>query len=398
MRKNTVIIIICFLLLFSFFASQTSALECGSHAANEEEIKKIEQDCIDKINQSRQQANTLSSQIKLMDSQINLTLLKIQETEDKIIQTQKEIDNITTRIAGLDTSLDYLSKTLLKRVIDGYKQRSISLLNILLASDNASELLNKIKYQKTAQENNQRLIIKIQELKNNFEEQKKKREEKKVELDSLNKTLIEQKNALANQKAAKQKLLIETQNSEQIYQRLLAQAQQEYASIKGIIAGSGTEVKIREVKKGETIASIIPGASCNSSGKHLHFMIKSGNSEVNPFNYLKNIDYRNCSGSSCDSSDGDIFNPSGNLDWPISGPIVFFQGYGNTWAVRHTWVGRIYSFHNGIDIVGASDNIQAIDDGELYRGSYGVGCALPYVKLVHKNSNLTSYYLHVYSN
>jgi len=169
MRKNTVIIIICFLLLFSFFASQTSALECGSHAANEEEIKKIEQDCIDKINQSRQQANTLSSQIKLMDSQINLTLLKIQETEDKIIQTQKEIDNITTRIAGLDTSLDYLSKTLLKRVIDGYKQRSISLLNILLASDNASELLNKIKYQKTDQENNHILIIKIQELKNNFE-------------------------------------------------------------------------------------------------------------------------------------------------------------------------------------------------------------------------------------
>jgi murein DD-endopeptidase MepM/ murein hydrolase activator NlpD len=74
-----------------------------------------------------------------------------------------------------------------------------------------------------------------------------------------------------------------------------------------------------------------------------------------------------------------------------------YQGYGNTWAVKNTWVGRIYNFHNGIDIIGSSTEVKAVADGTLYRGSYSVGCPLLYVKLAHKDSNITTLYLHVYA-
>lgn len=343
-----------------------------------------------KLSELRQQKNTLSSQIQYMDTQIYLTNLKILDTEQKIISTKKEIDILGTRIEGLDQSLDYLSKLLLNKIVQGYKQKSISLFSLIFDSQNTDDLINKIKYVKIARDNNQRLIIQVQQAKINFEEQKKLREEKKVELDNLKTTLAYQKTDLDNQKIAKQRLLTETQNDEKIYQNLLAKAQAEYVAIQGIVAGAGTETKIREVKKGDLIASIIAGPSCNSSGSHLHFIIKDGEVIKNPFSYLKKIEYTDYSG-------GDSWNPLGDWDWPISPRIEFYQGFGETWAIKNTWVGNIYKFHNGIDIFGSSYNVYALADGTLYRGSYNVGCALSYAKLIHKDSNISTLYLHVYT-
>src|SRR3989338_8952934 len=385
------IILILFFLLVVFNTTDVFGQKSASQLA--EEIEKIQ----GKLIELTQQRQTLSSEIQYMTYQINLAALKIQETEEKIIATQNEIEILTSRIKNLDTTLNHLSKLLIKKVVVGYKSRAISFLDMLFDSSNANDLISRIKYLKTTQENNQKLLIQVQETKLNFEEQKNIREQKQVELSLLEKQLNRQKSDLDNQKAAKQKLLNVTQNDEKIYQRLLEQARAEYAAIKGIIAGAGTEVKLREVKKGETVASVISGASCNSSGGHLHFIVQDNGSVTNPFNYLKSVDYSNCSGSGCGSSDGDSFNPSGGWDWPLNPAIKLEQGYGSTWATRNTWAGRIYSFHNGIDINGSSNNVLAVADGELYRGSYAVGCTLPYVKLVHKESNIVTFYLHVYS-
>src|SRR3989338_6073013 len=383
-----------FSLIFITFLLFTQTIYAQQNAGDV--AKKIEE-YQRKLNDFAQQRNTLSSEIQYMTLQINLTILKIQETEEKIISTQKEIEILTSRIKGLDTALNHLSKLLLKKVVVGYKNRTISFFDMLFDSQNANDFFSRVKYLKTAQENNQKLLVQVQETKLNFEEQKNLREEKTIELAELESQLNNQKDDLNNQKGAKQKILNVTQNDEKIYQRLLEQARAEYAAIQGIISGAGTETKLREVKKGESIASIIPAASCNSSGGHLHFIVQEGVTVTNPFNYLKSVDHSNCSGSACDSSDGDSFNPSGSWDWPLNPAIELEQGYGNTWAARNTWVGRIYSFHNGIDINGSANTVLAVGEGELYRGSYSVGCALPYVKLVHKDSNIVTFYLHVYS-
>ncbi len=339
---------------------------------------------------------TLSNEINRFSTQIYLTETRITDTEEKIVKTQNEIDTLTKRIEGFDSSLNYLSKLLLEKVVEGYKQRSLSFLDYLLNTNNATDFLSKVKYLKTTQNNNQKIVVQVQQAKLNSEEQKTLREEKAKELDSLKKLLFSQKQDLNNQKIAKEKLLADTRSSEVVYQQLVAQAKAEYAAIQGIIAGAGTETQLREVKKGDSIASIISGTSCNSSGTHLHLIFQEGGSVNNPFNYLKSVDNENCSGSSCGSGDGDPFSPSGSYDWPINPKIVLNQGYGSTWAVRNTWVGRIYSFHNGIDVTGSSNTISAISDGTLYKGVYNVGCALSYAKLVHKDSNITTLYLHTY--
>ena len=382
-----------------FLLSLTVILTISNVSAqqNASDVAKKIEEYQQKLNELTQQRSTLSSEIQYMTYQINLAALKIQETEEKIIATQNEIEILTSRIKNLDTTLNHLSKLLIKKVVVGYKSRAISFLDMLFDSSNANDLISRIKYLKTTQENNQKLLIQVQETKLNFEEQKNIREQKQIELSLLEVQLNRQKSDLDNQKAAKQKLLNVTQNDEKIYQRLLEQARAEYAAIKGIIAGAGTETKLREVKKGEVIASVISGASCNSSGGHLHFIVQDNGSVTNPFNYLKSVDHSNCSGSGCGSSDGDSFNPSGSWDWPLNPAIELEQGYGNTWAARNTWVGRIYSFHNGIDINGSSNSALSVSDGDMYRGSYSVGCTLPYVKLIHKDSNIVTFYLHVYS-
>ncbi|MBI4009232.1 hypothetical protein HY357_03295 [Candidatus Roizmanbacteria bacterium] len=388
-------IIVFFLLIFHLSLSPVFSQQNASDVA-----KKIEE-YQKKLNELAQQRDSLSSQIQYMTTQISLTTLRIQETEEKIITTQKEIEILNSRIEGLDTALSHLSKLLLRKVVVSYKKRAISVFDMLLDSENANDFISRVKYLKTAQQSNQKLLVQVQETKLNFEEQKRLRETKTVELKTLEKQLNAQKDELNNQKAAKQKLLAVTQNDENVYQRLLERARAEYAAIQGIIAGAGTETKLKEVKKGDTIASVISGASCNSSGGHLHFIVQENGTVSNPFAYLKSVDYTNCSGSSsgssCESSDSDSFNPSGSWDWPLNPPIELEQGYGSTWATRNTWVGRIYSFHNGIDINGSSSSAFAVADGDLYRGSYSVGCTLPYVKLVHKDSNTVTFYLHVYS-
>ncbi len=182
---------------------------------------------------------TLSSEINRLDTQIYLTQARIAETEAKIVQTEKEIGTLGSRIEGLDTSLNYLSKLLLEKVVQGYKQRSTSLLDYLFDAGSETDFLSKVKYLKTTQNNNQKIIIQVQQAKLNFEEQKTLREQKKNELDELNVTLEQQKGELTSQQNAKKILLAETRNSEAVYQGFLEKARAELAGFSAFASAAG---------------------------------------------------------------------------------------------------------------------------------------------------------------
>jgi peptidoglycan hydrolase CwlO-like protein len=392
--RSRVFVPVLLLMMIAFLMpfATANAQNCKTEDECKKQIAEYEQ----KLSGIREEKNTLSSQVQYFDTQIYLTGLRITDAEQKVIKLTDEVESLSGKIEGLDTSLNYVSKLLIQKIAEDYKRRDVPFINLVIDPGNASALINRMKYAKTAQENDQRLAVQVQQAKLNFEDQKTKREEKALELEQLNAVLVDQKAALDSQKAVKQRLLSDTQNDEQKYQSLLAGARAEFAAIQGIVSGGGTETKMRTVTKGEAIASIIAGASCNSSASHLHFIVQEGSGTISPFSRLKPVSIENCSGSSCGAGDGDPTGASGDWDWPIPPTIKMFQGYGSTWAVRNSWVGSIYNFHNGIDIIGASNTVTAVADGTLYRGSYSVGCTLSYVKLQHKDSNLSTLYLHVY--
>lgn len=238
MRKRITVFVLSFAFFFLFFCPRLFAQEGLSGCANSDKNKEIA--CLEeRISQLRQQKNTLSSQIQEMDAQVYIKTLTIQKTEQKITETQHEIDTLNNRIDTLDSSLTNLSKTLIQRVVRGYKRKAFSFFDLFLNSENMGSLINSVKYQKTTQDNNQKLLVQVQEAKTNYEEQKSLRETKKKELDQLISTLENQKSALRNQQAQKQKLLADTQNDETVYQQLLNQARLQLTSFKSFVQTSG---------------------------------------------------------------------------------------------------------------------------------------------------------------
>lgn len=391
-------IYVCFL-AGSTILAQSPTLPPDEAPANEryQELEKQIRELEQKLTETVNRGKTLESEIAYMDSHIQRTTLSINLTEKKIEDLSSEIASLSAKIDRLEKSLTQLSDVLLSRIVATYKYNHTGPLALIFDSKTFSQFLLRLKYLRAAQASDRLLLYQMQETKDAFSEQKTVREEKKDEQEQLKRILDRQKIELNSQKAAKDKLLEITRNDERRYQELLATARAEFEAIQAIIAGKGDELQIGKVNEGARIAAVIQGASCNSSGTHLHFIIGENGVTHNPFNYLKPVEHENCSGSSCSSNDGDPFNPSGSWNWPVDPPIRFTQGYGSTWAVGNTWVGRVYSFHNGIDINGSSPEVKAVKAGELYRGSYmGVnGCSLRYVRVDHEDSNLESFYLHV---
>jgi len=203
-------------------------------------IKEYEKKLVD----IRQQKNTLSTQIQEMDTQMYLTGLTIQRSEAKIIETQSEIEKLGSRIDNLDSSLNTLSKLLLQQITKSYKMRSISLVELLFETKDMNDLANKIKYLRSSQNNNQKLLVQVQEAKSSYEEQKVLREQKKQELDQLIISLNNQKVELKKQQALKQKLLADTNNDETTYQSLLTQAQAQLKGFKTFVSSSGSDSTI----------------------------------------------------------------------------------------------------------------------------------------------------------
>jgi peptidoglycan hydrolase CwlO-like protein len=238
MVKKITAVILSFIIFLSIFSFRyIYSAECDNKTGTE----KV--NCLQaKLQQLKQQKNTLSSQIQYMDTQISLTTLLINQTEQKIDSTQKEIEKLGSRIEGLDDSLNYLSELLITRIVEGYKKRSFSVFNIIFDNNSANDFLGQIKYLKTVQDNNQKLLYTVQETKSNAEEQKKLREDKKVELDKLTETLNFQNQSLNNQKIQKQKLLNDTQSDETTYQRLLALAQAQLSGFKSFVSSAGAGV------------------------------------------------------------------------------------------------------------------------------------------------------------
>lgn len=348
------------------------------------------------LTETGQKKATLQSEKARLDATIALALAKINQTVKQIDVLEKEIADLTGKIGRLDISLDSISRVLIKRVSETYKRSKTEPLTLFLSSDSFSKFVTRYKYLQVMQLYDKKLMIQVEGVRTNYENQKNLKEQKQTELEKARLKLESQKVILAQQRADKERLLEITKNDEQRFQNLLAGARAELVAIKGILAGQGREVKVGSMSEGQKIASLIQGSSCNSSGTHLHFMVVKGSETYNPFNYLKDgISFENCSGSSCGGGDGDPFNPTGSWNWPMNSPIHFNQGYGRTWAVQHTWVGRIYDFHNGIDIVSNSTEVKAVKTGVLYQGVYEGNCRLIYVKIDHDDSDFDTYYLHV---
>lgn len=366
MRRKFLILSFQVLILVSLFAPQEAFAKsaCDENKGSQDCINELEQ----KVSTARSQINSLSSQINLISTKIELGKVRLAKTHADIENTQKEIEELGTKIEKLNSALDHLSGILLEKIVEGYKNRQTSFLDVFF-SPKATTLENQLKYIRVAQENDRVLAIKTQQVKVNFSEQKDLRETKVVELEELENQLEIQKSELDNQVIQKESLLTQTKGDEKKYQQQLSQALAEFQAISQAVQ-SGK--KVGPVKKGDPIALVgNTGFPYCSTGAHLHLEARKGGTWVDPGNYI-------------------------GKDWkmPLSEPVTITQGYGVTpWSWRYSYSGGI---HTGWDMVSSgSDVIRAVDDGDLYSSSQNCSGAIIKIRYIDHGDGLMSFYLHV---
>ena len=397
---KTISRLLFFSLLFSFFffiLPPTSIFAQDTPQQLDQKRKEIEE-LEKKLADTAGKKVTLASTLEKINTKISLTQANIQKTQTELNILTIQIDQLSVKIETLEDSLEIYSVELLSKLQDAYKQRQSDPMELLLLAEGFNDFLLKYKYRQLSQAYTQKLLTQIETQKLDFDAQKQSKEDKQVEMEQKRQALKKQQDQLTAEQNTQKSLLDQTNNDEKQFQELLSRAKAEYESIQAIIRGNGEEVEVGQVKNQDKIATMIPGASCNSSGQHLHFTLADADGNPkNPFDYLRSVDHTNCSGradNKCTPSDP--FDPRGTWEWPVSSPVYMTQGYGVTWSISHDWVGQIYASHNGIDITGSSLDVKAVQDGMLYRGSYtgNDNCKLPYVRVRH-NDGLNSFYLHV---
>jgi peptidoglycan hydrolase CwlO-like protein len=354
-----------------------------------DEISKEIEELENKLKEVQNREKTLQSQLTYMDSQISLTTLKIGESENEIELLEDQIASLSGKIVRLEASLTDISEVLLNRIVATYKSKAVSPIYYLVSSQDFNEFFTRSKYIQVAQAHDKKLMYSVQSTKSSFQKQKDLREVKKDRLVVLQQQLSLQKQELDKQKSEKTYLLGVTRQDEKRYQQLIAAARSEQAAIEGAIRQALALLKDGSpVNQGEQIALIgNSGAPSCSTGAHLHFEIRKGESVHNPSDYLKgnSIEWNN-------QPDGE-FGFGGDWDWPIDSPRIT-QGYGMTyWARTGFYGGRP---HTGIDMTSNSSSvIRAPKGGTLYKGTISCkGSPMNFVAIEHED-DLTSWYWHV---
>ncbi len=381
------------LIFISFFAfillyRPATALECEGNppSGNADEIQEYIKYCEDKINSLQQKQNTLKSAINVLNTKIKLAQAQINRTKTQINTLEQEIDVLSEVVNVLSSSQGDLLDVYAAKVKAYYKATHADRINLIFSSKNFADFYSKIKYLQIARSNDKRIIYGLEQARLDYNQRKQLKTKKQQDLEKLQQTLQGQRASLNAAALNKKTLLNETQNSEAKYQLLLAKAVAELRAIESIIAGLGSEVASGDVKQGDKIASIIPGASACSTGGHLHLEVVKNKAHQNPANFLKNQDviWNN-------QPDGP-FDFTGSWDWPLNSPVRITQGYGHTaYSARYA-----NNQHTGIDMVSSNPSVKAIRSGKLYRGSIACGGGtLKYVRVDHDDSDYDTYYLHV---
>lgn len=257
-RKNRSIkyVFLFFLLIsFLFFANFIIAKESGDL----DELNKNIEDkraAIEKIKEkigvyekniqiSQAKSASLKNQLSILNDQIKKNDLKIQVTEGQLEETNLEIEKVTGKINQTTEQINKSHARLAEFIRIIYKYGQQDFLEILIANDSFSSFFDQLNYLDDVQAQVNQVLIQYKEEKAELQKNMLVLKNKKDELDTLQKKILQQRETLAESNAVKTDLLEETRSSERKFQNIIAELQDEQNKVNSEIVSLEATIRRR---------------------------------------------------------------------------------------------------------------------------------------------------------
>jgi len=217
---------LCLLWPIRIFAQSCSSVtSCPSGADQEACLSNL-------ISACQTQRDTLSGEITYIDNQIRLTGLRIDATKSKIGTLLKEINQLEVEVQRLEGVLNTRLALLAHRIPESYKRSAISQFGLLLFSHNLSDFIERAKYLQTVQAEDAAIVFQVKSAQNSYNDSKQVREDKKTQLEGLQRQLQQQTVQYDQQKQEEDALLTVTNDT-------LERAQAQLEAIRSFVASLG---------------------------------------------------------------------------------------------------------------------------------------------------------------
>ena len=184
------------------------------------------------LKQKKAEAKTFADEVAIFDTQIQTIQLQINATQAQINEQNSQITNINGKIADNEAKLAVQKEALKEQLKVIYENSNTSTLELIASSNSFSDFVDQTEYLQTMQEKTKDTIGQIKSLKQQLEDNKNNVEKKKKEIATLQKTQLNQKAGLDNQRYGKQMLLNQANSQGNQYQNSIQAKQAQIAKMK----------------------------------------------------------------------------------------------------------------------------------------------------------------------
>ncbi|TSC93087.1 MAG: N-acetylmuramoyl-L-alanine amidase [Candidatus Berkelbacteria bacterium Athens1014_28] len=217
--------------IFSIVFSSTSAFALTAKEKQRQELQAQQAAAQAAANQKAAEAAQMKQQIAVVQGQINQTQSALDQTGSSISETQSNIDNLSAQIKTAEENLASEKAKLNAIISQWYMDGDRGFLEIVVGSNNLSELMARQKYYNSIKLQINSEMTKISDLKIQLAEQKLQQENKKVELVGLQNQQSAYKQSVVNQKSLKTSMLNMTEAQKSAYLATVAKLQKDIAQI-----------------------------------------------------------------------------------------------------------------------------------------------------------------------
>jgi len=202
----------------------------------------------DKLNASRSDSRTITSQLEFLDNQITKMELDIQTSQAAIDKSKLEISSVELQISKENDEIAAQKANLQDYIKLINKEDQRSTLEVLLTNNSFSEFFNQLQYVTEIQSNLKTSIDRLILLTTSLETQKTELENYKDDAEKLKSDLQNSQSKLQDQLLVKESLLSETKRNEYKYQRMISESNQVQDDVTSSLGSIKVEIKNRIAK------------------------------------------------------------------------------------------------------------------------------------------------------